>query len=617
MRRQLDHVITRRRVTIGTCAGLVTTALVGVIGATSAHAAGAILYAATAGSGDCSSPATPCSFTTALTDVTEGDTVQLAGGTYVGVHAIGTAITVTSAPGEAVTLDGAGNTVLNVTSVVSDVAATIENLTIQDSGSSGEGIHITAGGAVTLNDVHLAQDHLGIVDDGSGTLTINGSNLGPNTAGDVAASAGATVAVNGSAFHDSPFGILDSGAGTIDATHSTFRDESYAIDGTSISDQVAELGESTISGALIVALRVDHGTASVQNSTITGSAVGVESQRAGIQSSTIADNAVGLLENSSDWYLSDSIIAGSTNADCEDLQGQQDFGANIDSDGSCELTDPTSESASATIAGSLEPLASNGGPTQTMALTPGSPAIGLVTPASDFGYNACGGPNDGIDERGVTRHEGSCDAGAYEASAPEAADVQLVVSPSNGAALSTQPLHIVVQVTGHDSTVVPRGMVFLYANGLAFGCGGVDVTIQNGQSYLPCTTTSKFAPGTYTLVAKYRGDATYQPARDTFGPLVITRAPTTTTVSAAKSGRTGHKISVTARTTHPAHTATPTGTVTFTDNGRKVATVKEPATGRATAKIKLVKGRNVIKASYGGNTYFKGSSGAATTTGKS
>jgi hypothetical protein len=60
----------------------------------------------------------------------------------------------------------------------------------------------------------------------------------------------------------------------------------------------------------------------------------------------------------------------------------------------------------------LGALASNGGPTQTMKLSAGSPAIGngdMATPGS--GGNAC----ESTDQRGVTRPVGArCDIGAYE-----------------------------------------------------------------------------------------------------------------------------------------------------------------------------------------------------------
>jgi hypothetical protein len=55
----------------------------------------------------------------------------------------------------------------------------------------------------------------------------------------------------------------------------------------------------------------------------------------------------------------------------------------------------------------LRPLANNGGPTRTMALRAGSPAIDLIRPSGD----GCAT----IDQRGVTRPAGGrCDAGAFE-----------------------------------------------------------------------------------------------------------------------------------------------------------------------------------------------------------
>ena len=59
----------------------------------------------------------------------------------------------------------------------------------------------------------------------------------------------------------------------------------------------------------------------------------------------------------------------------------------------------------------LLPLAANGGPTNTMALNSGSPAI-------DTGDPAC--PPPGTDQRGVNRPQGArCDIGAYERSVPK------------------------------------------------------------------------------------------------------------------------------------------------------------------------------------------------------
>jgi hypothetical protein len=66
----------------------------------------------------------------------------------------------------------------------------------------------------------------------------------------------------------------------------------------------------------------------------------------------------------------------------------------------------------------LAPLTSNGGPTQTLALLAGSPAI-------DAGDPAC--PPPATDQRGVSRPQGPrCDIGAFEVS------VSLPAPPTTG-----------------------------------------------------------------------------------------------------------------------------------------------------------------------------------------
>jgi hypothetical protein len=79
-----------------------------------------------------------------------------------------------------------------------------------------------------------------------------------------------------------------------------------------------------------------------------------------------------------------------------------DGGHNICSDGSAQFTSPTSRN---NVDPRLAPLADNGGPTPTVALLPGSPAI-------DAGDDSVCPPTD---QRGVSRPQGlACDIGAFE-----------------------------------------------------------------------------------------------------------------------------------------------------------------------------------------------------------
>jgi hypothetical protein len=88
----------------------------------------------------------------------------------------------------------------------------------------------------------------------------------------------------------------------------------------------------------------------------------------------------------------------------------------------------------------LAPLASNGGPTQTMALDPSSPAI-------DAGQSgaACTSVNGGLDQRGFQRPDvagTACDIGAYEsgAAAPTPTPAATVPVPATGAMTGSTPV---------------------------------------------------------------------------------------------------------------------------------------------------------------------------------
>jgi CSLREA domain-containing protein len=92
--------------------------------------------------------------------------------------------------------------------------------------------------------------------------------------------------------------------------------------------------------------------------------------------------------------------AANTPANCDVPVGLQSNGYNLDSDGSCGLNGVGDQTG---VNPKLGPLANNGGPTETMALLPGSPAIDAV--------QACPPPK--TDQRNVKR-QSPCDIGAYE-----------------------------------------------------------------------------------------------------------------------------------------------------------------------------------------------------------
>ncbi|MGH3156009.1 MAG: choice-of-anchor Q domain-containing protein, partial [Streptosporangiaceae bacterium] len=111
--------------------------------------------------------------------------------------------------------------------------------------------------------------------------------------------------------------------------------------------------------------------------------------------------------------MTNTIVAGNSPTDCG-VATSTDGGGNLDTDGTCGLS-AANGSVSSGYAG-LGPLASDGGPTQTLALTTGSQAIGLGLAATCETVTGPTGTAD-TDQRGDARNSaarGVCDSGAYD-----------------------------------------------------------------------------------------------------------------------------------------------------------------------------------------------------------
>jgi hypothetical protein len=160
-----------------------------------------------------------------------------------------------------------------------------------------------------------------------------------------------------------------------------------------------------------------------------------------IADSTIADNGAGATGGGI-WTvgpssLAGTIVSGNTAADSDNCDGTViDLGHNIDSGATCGFgADSMSNTDPA-----LGALGLNGGPTSTMAIGGGSPAL-------DAGRSPC----SAIDQRGVPRPQppgGRCDIGAYE----YAPGVVTSLSPSTGPAAGGTS----VTVSGHGFTLASQ-----------------------------------------------------------------------------------------------------------------------------------------------------------------
>ncbi len=107
--------------------------------------------------------------------------------------------------------------------------------------------------------------------------------------------------------------------------------------------------------------------------------------------------------------LSNSLLARNTPANCAaTLKVTETVGHNLADDASCNLGAAGDKQAAAQLeeAGGALRLADNGGPTETIALQPTSPAVGA----------ALGESCPALDQRGVERPRESCDIGAFQLS---------------------------------------------------------------------------------------------------------------------------------------------------------------------------------------------------------
>jgi hypothetical protein len=318
----------------------------------------------------------------------------------------------------------------------------------------GANTHDQIGGALrnqgdlTLNGVVIRGNISDIAGGGiynEGTLTLNGSTIGPyNTSpegGGIANDHG-TVTLNASTVtQNSAGGVVNENGGTLNVNDSTLSSNSTSSGGGAIhnsagttasvngSTLTANIANGTVGGGAIN----NQGTLTVTNSTLTqntaqgfGGAIDTYNSsgtaHTTLASDTITNNTAdsdsagggngGGLQNGEATgavQLTNTLLALNTTGTSG--TGAQCFGFDLASGGhnltttapGCNGLAADLTAAPGTISGALGPLAPNGGPTQTLALLAGSPAInaGAGCPATD--------------QRGFLRAGvAPCDIGAFE-----------------------------------------------------------------------------------------------------------------------------------------------------------------------------------------------------------
>jgi hypothetical protein len=431
---------------------------------------------------------------TATFNVSDGDVAGLIAAINT-ANANGVADTINLAPGGTYTLTAVNNADNGLPIITSEITINGNGATIERSSVAGTPdfriIYIAGpnAGDLTLNEVSIKGGRLfasGAGIQNFGTLkVIDGlvtGNRGDGGAGiynrGVVELINSTVSGNIDRFFGA--GIWNDGA-YLTLINSSITGNSGRLRGTGLQNDAgnATLINSTVSGNTNGAgIGNMEGTLTLINSTISGNTPhptegggGITNSRFGtvtLVNSTVTGNtnisgAGGVINAGSNevMRLKNTIVANNGPADCFGVITT--LGHNIVSDASCGLTGSGDLNTTDPLLG---PLAGNGGPTETHALLPGSPAIDAV-PLADC-TDANGNPV-ATDQRGVTRPQGTaCDIGAYEVEAEitVAIDIKPGSFPNSINPKSKGVIPVAILTTGaFDATTVDPTTVLFGATG--------------------------------------------------------------------------------------------------------------------------------------------------------
>jgi CSLREA domain-containing protein len=299
-----------------------------------------------------------------------------------------------------------------------------------------------------------------------GTATVNNCVVSGNSApggdgggiynDDVMTIASSTITGN-SASNGDGGGVFDNGL-SITITTSTFSGNQVpGGDGGGIylNGVAATVNQSTVSGNTATGgdgagIYINGNNLDLTNCTITGNSafdgggLFVNGNSANFTAVTIAGNTAtntggGIEAATATPQLQGTIVANNTGGNCDGAV--TDGGTNLQFPGTtCGASILTSDPL-------LGPLADNGGPTQTMALGVGSPAI-------DANTENC--PPPPVDQRGVARPQGAaCDIGAFELQPGGGPTPTPTVTPPPGATATPTP----VPVPPTATPTPPTGLV--------------------------------------------------------------------------------------------------------------------------------------------------------------
>lgn len=359
--------------------------------------------------------------------------------------------------------------------------------------------------------------------------------------------------------------------------------QTVTLDGQS---QVQVLGVNSGVSFTLNALTIAHGS-----TYLGGGGLDNEGGTVSISNSTFANNSAsygGGLDNGGTVSISNSIVATNTGVNCKG--GVSDQGYNLSSDSSCGLTGTGSLQNTDPR---LDPkgLQNNGGPTQTIALLSGSPAIDTIPVAR------C----PSTDQRGTTRPdngETACDMGAYEFSDPVDNDLGLTNMPGNITTNATSPQGAVVTYApptatdeAGDSSTTTVNCIPASGSTFAIGTTTVNCSVTDSDDTLS-TVTGRFTV-TVQPVLSANGSNVTATEGSAFNGVVATGTAygTSNPLSASITWGDGSPASTGTVTLNADGSYSVSGSHTYAEEGSYPlsVTVKDSgslsATGNGTAKV--------------------------------
>jgi len=181
----------------------------------------------------------------------------------------------------------------------------------------------------------------------------------------------------------------------------------------------------------------------------------------------------------------------------------------------------------------------------------------------------------------------------------------LVIGKANAAlSLTSGNNATTVTVTAvSPATGTPTGLVTIYSGNTATGTPVATGSLING------VFSVAVPQGTYT--ATYGGDNNFNAISGSGGAVAPPPHPSTTTIITASVNppAANQPVVLTASVIGTGGSGSPTGTVTFTDNGTAIGTAALSG-GVASITVTLPAGSNTIVATYGGDSVYSGSSGS-------